>query len=187
MIRAMVMQINVGQQLKEAVGSSRSYQISDFTEEDQGRFPIQGQVELLRTDRGILVRGTLGTKIRAMCSRCLSPFDHPLRLRIEEEFFPVIDVISGISLPLGEGGGAFTIDENHILDLSEAVRQYVLLAAPMKPLCRKDCAGLCPSCGRNLNQGSCGCPAGSPDPRWSQLEKLAGTGGLLRYEGEGNS
>ena len=183
----MVMEINVAQQLNEGIGSSRSYQISDFTGDDQGRFPVQGQVELLRTDRSILVRGTLETKIRAMCSRCLSPFDHPLRLRLEEEFFPVVDVVSGVLLPVAEGTGAFTIDESHILDLSEAVRQYVLLAAPMKPLCRKDCSGLCPSCGRNLNQGPCGCLAGSPDPRWSQLEKLVGTGGLLRRERKGNS
>jgi uncharacterized protein len=183
----MVMEIDVAQQLKEAVGFSRRYQIGDFTEDDQGRFPIQGQVELLRTDRGILVRGTLETKIRAMCSRCLSPFDHPLRLRFEEEFFPLVDVVSGISLPVAEGTGAFTIDESHILDLSEAVRQYVLLATPMKPLCRKDCPGLCPSCGRNLNEGPCGCLASSPDPRWSQLQKLVGTGGLSKPEREGNT
>ena len=79
---------------------------------------------------------------------------------------------SGSLLSLPDEPGCFTIDEHHILDLTEAVRQYALLALPMKPLCRQDCAGLCPTCGHNLNQGGCGCPPQGPDPRWSGLNKL---------------
>jgi uncharacterized protein len=69
--------------------------------------------------------------------------------------------------------GAFTIDENQEIDLSEAVRQYMLLALPMKPLCREECAGLCPSCGHNLNLGPCGCPPSDIDPRFAPLTRLA--------------
>ena len=93
-------------------------------------------------------------------------------MNFEEEYFPVIDVASGGSLPLPDEPGCFTIDEHLILDLTEAVRQYALLALPMKPLCRQDCAGLCPTCGRNLNQGGCDCPPQGLDPRWSGLSKL---------------
>jgi uncharacterized protein len=55
------------------------------------------------------------------------------------------------------------------------VRQYALLAIPMKPLCREGCAGLCPTCGRNLNQGPCDCPPQVLDPRLSGLRKLLST------------
>ena len=96
-------------------------------------------------------------------------------INFEEEYLPTIDVASGVPLPLPEEPGFFTIDDHHILDLTEAVRQYILLATPMKPLCRKDCAGLCPTCGCNLNQVSCNCPPSPADSRWSELKKLLQT------------
>ena len=64
-----------------------------------------------------------------------------------------------------------TIDQ--VLDLSEAVRQYALLALPMKPLCQEDCAGLCPQCGANLNGGSCSCGRDCISSPWAQLKSLA--------------
>jgi uncharacterized protein len=100
-------------------------------------------------------------------------FSCPLTLKIEEEYFPITDVVSGASSSLPEEPSCFTIDEHHILDLTEAIRQYALLAMPMKPLCRGDCAGLCPNCGHNLNQGPCDCLPQEADPRWSELNKLA--------------
>jgi uncharacterized protein len=99
-------------------------------------------------------------------------FSYPVPVEFEEEYFPVVDVVSGRSLSLTDEPGCFTIDEHHILDLTEAVRQYALLALPMKTLCRQDCAGLCPTCGRNLNQGGCDCPPQSVDPRFSKLSNL---------------
>ena len=106
------------------------------------------------------------------CSRCLSVFDHPLALHIEEEYFPIIDVVTGLPLPLLDEPGAFTIDEDHTIDLAELVRQYTLLAVPMKPLCRQDCAGLCPTCGHNLNGGPCSCSLQRQGQHWSELKKL---------------
>jgi uncharacterized metal-binding protein YceD (DUF177 family) len=102
----------------------------------------------------------------------LSWFSCPLTLNIEDEYFPITDVVTGASLSLPDEPGCFTIDENNILDLTEAVRQYALLATPMKPLCHQDCSGLCPTCGGNLNQASCNCPPRPADLRWSELSKL---------------
>ena len=169
------MQINVAQLLKTPVGSTRSHKVSgtvDITG-DGVDSEVYGEVKLLRTNRGILVRCTLYTEIQVTCSRCLSVFRCPLTLNIEEEYFPVIDVISGASLSLSEEPGSFTIDENHILDLTEAVRQYALLAKPMKPLCCENCAGLCPRCGQNLNQGLCSCFPQEAAPPRLVLSKLA--------------
>jgi len=134
---------------------------------------VQGEIKLMRTDQGILARGILNTEVEVTCGRCLSLFSCPLTLNIEEEYFPTVDVIGGVSLPLPDEPGCFTIDEHHILDLTEAIRQYALLVIPMKPLCRANCAGLCPNCGHNLNQGPCNCPPQGGDPRWSKLKELS--------------
>jgi len=145
-------------------------QVVDIT---GGGSMVQGAVNLMRTDRGILVKGTLNTEVEVTCSRCLGLFGCPLALNIEEEYFPTTDVVSGAGLPSPDEPGCFTIDEHHVLDLTEVIRQYTLLAVPMKPLCRQDCAGLCPDCGHNLNHGPCGCLSHRADPRWSKLDRLA--------------
>ena len=168
------MQINVAQQLRAAIGSIRDYEVSEIIDVtgDGNSSLVKGKVSLMRTDRGILVKGRLDTEVELTCSRCLSLFNCPLTLDIEEEYFPTTDVVSGASLPLPDELGCFTIDEHHELDLVEAMRQCALLAIPMKPLCREGCAGLCPNCGHNLNQGACNCPPQGADPRWSELSKL---------------
>jgi len=170
----LVMQINVAQQLKGAIGSERDYEVSqniDVTGDGNGSL-VQGKVSLMRTDRGILVKGVLDTEVELTCSRCLSLFRCPLALALEEEYFPTTDVVSGAPLPLPEEFGSFTIDERHELNLTEAIRQCALLAIPMKPLCCEDCAGLCPHCGHNLNQGACSCRLQEADSRWSELGRL---------------
>ena len=168
------MQINVSQQLKSSIGSIREYEVNgniDITGKGNSS-QVKGKVNLMRTDRGILVKGVLDSGVELTCSRCLNLCDCPLVLNIEEEYFPTTDVVSGASLPLPEESGSFTIDEDHVLDLTEAIRQCAILAIPMKPLCGEDCAGLCSYCGHNLNRGPCGCPPQGADPRWSKLSKL---------------
>jgi len=166
------MQINVAQQLKEPVGSTRDYKVDDVVDIANGGCQFKGEVRLIRTNRGILAKGRLNTEVAIACSRCLNLFSYPLTLDIEEEYFPVADVVSGSRLPLPDEPGCFIIDEHHILDLTEAIRQYALLAVPMKPLCREDCVGLCSICGKDLNQGPCGCLHQETDPRWSKLKEL---------------
>jgi uncharacterized protein len=167
-----MVQINVSQLLKAPIGSTRDYEVSGIVDLEGSNSTVQGEVRLTRTDRGILAEGTLHTEIELTCSRCLSLFNCPLTLNIEEEYFPTTDIVTGVPLPLPDEPGSFTIDEHNILDLTEAIRQYAILAIPMKPLCRKDCAGLCPTCGANLNQGPCNCPPKPADLRWSELSKL---------------
>lgn len=164
-----VITINVAQQLKESVGSVRHYEIDETTEEG---LPIHGEVQLLRTNRSILVTGKLETTDRGICSRCLEEFDHPLTLDIEEEYLLPNNTESDLSPTPQNETGTFAVDENNLLDLSEAVRQYKLLTLPMKPICRQNCTGLCPYCGCNLNQGTCTCTPIRPDSPWAQLQNL---------------
>ena len=169
------MQINVSQLLKESIGSARDYEAGELIEVtgDSSGTGVQGKVRLLRTHQGVLVKGELRAEVGLNCSRCLSLFHYPVTLKIEEEYLPTIDIASGVPLSSSEEPGSFIIDEHHVIDLTEAIRQYSLLAIPIKPLCREDCAGLCPSCGQNLNQGPCGCPPRAANHRWSELSKLA--------------
>lgn len=168
------MEINVAQLLKGPIGGTRTHNVSDLVDVlgDGQRTLVYGEVNLVRTQRGILVNAHLETEAKANCGRCLREFTMPLPLHIEEEYVPTFDIITGVPLASPEDPESFTIDEHHIIDLDEAIRQYALLAIPIKPLCREDCAGLCQSCGRNLNEGSCECPTTDTDPRWAKLRQL---------------
>lgn len=164
---------NVAQLLRESVGAIRSYQIQPEVEIRQGEeVTFTGQLELLRTDKGILTRANLKSSILETCSRCLTSFNSTLSVEFQEEFYPTIEVNLGYKLPPPEDSSAFTVDENHILDIKEAVRQYTEMALPLKPLCKPDCAGLCSQCGKNFNEGICQCPPLPTDPRWMALKDL---------------
>ena len=167
------MQINVSQLLQEPIGASRHYQVNETAVLENGStHHINGECQLLHTQRSILVKCKLDTDAELTCSRCLSAFRQPLTVKFEEEYLPTVDVMTGMPLDTTDDIGHFTIDNNHILDLNEAIRQYTLLIMPMKPLCQEDCFGLCQKCGKNLNQGPCDCPKQEIDPRWSKLSKL---------------
>jgi uncharacterized protein len=168
------MQINVSQLLQEAVGSTREYEIDEEAEiTGDGENPmVRGRCQFLRLQRSILVSCRLDTVVELNCSRCLGQFRHPVKIKFEEEFVPTVDVTSGAPLPEPEEASTFTIDEHHVIDLTEAVRQYLVMALPMKALCDEDCAGLCPTCGKDLNKGACDCPPQEIDARWSELAKL---------------
>ena len=139
-----MLQVNVSQLLKEPVGATRNLEIADRVRVLDGASFVSGQVKLIHTNRGILTSGHLLVEVEAECCRCLELFSCPLEIDIEEEYFSTVDVHSGSGLRLPEDYESenFTIDEHHILDLSEAIRQYAIIAIPMKPLCRQDCAGI---------------------------------------------
>jgi uncharacterized protein len=169
------MEINVSQLLKAPIGSIREFNLDDPVVVLEGDSPRQvtGKISLIKTHRGILARGTVETVVSLECSRCLKTFKKKLTLNIEEEYFPSLDINSGTPVEVPDEPDGFTIDDHHILDLSEAIRQNALLAIPMKPLCREECAGLCPVCGKDLNKDQCECNEGSIDPRWTKLAGLA--------------
>ncbi len=171
------MRYNVSQLLKDHVGATRHYQLQeDISELDPGLQPLTdltGSVELIRTNDGILVRADLRTSIELACSRCLTQFALPVRFQIEEEFFPTLDITTGARLPVPDDADqAVMIDAHHLLDLSELVRQDLTLALPLVPLCRNECKGLCPTCGKNKNEGDCDCSETELDPRFAVLKQL---------------
>jgi len=160
---------NVAQLLKEPAGAFRDYRLEDdvvFTDAPEwGPVRVRGTVRLLRTGPGILVTGALHTAIAEECSRCLQPLREALGCELEDEYFPMLDLTSGQPVEVPPDG--FPIDAHHLLDLTEAVRQAIVVSQPIQPLCSAECRGLCPECGANRNEAS-----GAGDPRWAALRAL---------------
>ena len=174
------MYFNVSQLLKEPSGSRRAYQIDEMLSlSDENRVSrVYGEVDLLRTDKGIWGSAHLESTMLCTCSRCLVEYEQPLRITVDDEYFPAVDVATGtMSDRPDEDTGDFHIDDNHVLDMSEAVRQYSALSIPMKPMCGEECLGLCLGCGVNLNEISCRCDMAPTDERWGALLELARTNG----------
>jgi uncharacterized protein len=170
------MQFNVAQLLKEGVGSRRSYSLDETFEAlpETGTTRVRGEITLTCIDKGIWVSGSIETNASSLCGRCLTLAEYPVRFRVDEEYLSMVEIDSGAPIRVPElevKEGAFTLDSHHTLDLAEAVRQYVIINLPMKPLCRQNCAGLCFTCGANLNDHPCDCST-STGSRWSPLLDL---------------
>jgi len=169
-------QWNVAQLLKEPIGATRHFDVlatvlqaeADVTQ----AAPLTGRVSMLRTNLGVLIQGVLAGSVTVECTRCLKPVTIPVTVELEEEFKPTVDVVRGAYVPVDEEDTALLIDEHHVLDIGEVLRQAVLLAVPIQVLCRPDCAGLCQTCGQDLNEGTCDCADEESDARWEQLSAL---------------
>jgi uncharacterized protein len=170
---------NVAQLMKAPIGTT---QVNDFHEEDfqagddiQVVGPLDGHVRMRRTNQGLLVDGWVDLTLQLECNRCLKVSEQPMHITFEEQFYPTVDVVSGLPLAPLDEEEIFPIDAHHELDLTEAIRQNTLTALPMVTLCQEDCKGLCSQCGHDLNLGPCECRP-VVDARLSVLEKLLQNG-----------
>lgn len=171
-----MMEYNLAQLLKQAIGATRAYTLN---EDLQGldpaitaSEPLTGKLKLIRTQDGVLMALNGKTSLRVACSRCLEAVDVPVPLAFEEQFLQTVDVITGLPLGPSQNDPALLIDSHHDLHMADVIREYLLLALPMQPLCREDCKGLCPHCGHNLNEGPCDCNSAAVDERWNALGAL---------------
>jgi uncharacterized protein len=120
----------------------------------------------------IMLRATVNASARLMCDRCLEHFEE--RIGTGYTILYVMETRSTEEIQSEEEMQVLSHDTNYI-DLDEDVRQYLELSLPQKQLCRGDCAGLCPICGRNKNNDQCSCAIEEIDPRWDALKKLSGS------------
>lgn len=133
-----------------------------ITEED-GKVisPIFCNVKIIRADSNIFLDGYVNTKLQLECSRCLSNFEYEVNEKMVLYYKNVnkVKAILEREIELNEDDIlTFTYDGDEI-DLSERVRETILISLPMKPLCKEDCKGLCPYCGSDLNFNNCNCKA----------------------------
>ena len=147
----------------------------DFSEEVAGMGLDMGRVEPLLDFRllleslveGVLVTGEVRGTLRLACIRCLREFERPLEVSLSE-------VLAYEGQPGAEEGYQISADR---ADLEPLVRDTVLLAMPLNPVCRPDCKGLCPRCGADRNEGDCGHRPERTDLRWEPLRSLKETMG----------
>jgi len=151
-----MLRYNVADLLRSAPGTSERHHLVVTTlpmaEGVELADPVEGDVRLTHTGRGVLVQGSVRTALAEQCSRCLRGAKAVLRAEFEEEALPSVDLEGG-SLPAHEEGPeVLRISEHHELDLEPVVRDAISLAEPIAPLCRPDCPGLCETCGLDLTE-----------------------------------
>lgn len=124
--------------------------------------------ELEKTSRQIYLKTKIITAGQFQCDRCLDNFDQPISTS-----YSVCYVYNKVD------GERFSTEELQVispdtvsLDLTEDIRQMILLSIPLKLLCSEDCKGLCSQCGANWNHRSCDCKQDEKDPRWQGLQDL---------------
>jgi uncharacterized protein len=166
---------NVAGLLGDESGAERVFDVADARIDlgDELRLaePIAGRVRLVRTNRGILATADMRTALDLECSRCLREVILPVDIRFQEEYLPSLDLATGRPLPIEDEPDVGRLTDHHEIDLEPSVRDAILLAEPIAPLCRPDCPGLCVVCGLRLDEGEHDHPDDDVDPR---LEALRG-------------
>lgn len=119
-------------------------------EQDLGKQNLNISFKAQLISQEVLVTGNVKGEVTQECFSCNERFLFPLELNLTLSFPASVEII----------------------DLEEEIRQLVLLSLPNKPSCRENCSGLCPKCGKNLNQGACGCKKESLPNKWGKLKDL---------------
>jgi uncharacterized protein len=141
-------------------------------EEFASEGPVRVSLDVHNTGKALLVYGKFEGAVHLACARCLADVLVDVQGKIDEQFSLPGVTIAGLELidQVEPAESAFT---DQVLNVTELVRQQILLSLPMRVVCSDDCQGLCPVCGHNLNEGSCGCPQEEGHPAWKALRDLA--------------
>ena len=116
--------------------------------------------------------GSFSTEIENPCARCLEPVHNAVSEKFDLLYRPLGVDASGEEVSISQAETEIGYYQGEGLLLEDVLKEQVLLALPVKQVCRPNCKGLCPQCGKNLNVESCDCVASMPDPRWSALEDI---------------
>ena len=157
----------------------------DLTEDDAVLpGPLAVSLDLTNIEGLVAVTGVLEGTIVRECVRCLKEYEDPLAFSVRAAFIPEtksaprypkrIDSrkarAKGLEAePEEEPDDQYQYQGNY-LELAPMLREHVILAAPMQPLCSDDCLGLCAQCGKNLNEGPCQCAAEPPIPTFRVVQ-----------------
>ena len=153
----------------------------DLVEGVEQKTPLKasGRAELLRENWGagkivedIRLVGSFSTQIEVRCARCLDPVPN----RVQENFDLVyrpqgVDAV-GAEASISRAETEIGYYQGEGLLLEDVLKEQILLALPVKQVCRRDCKGFCPHCGSNLNLESCNCVSTMTEPRWAALEDI---------------
>ena len=161
----------------------RTFQPAQFdtpqaTDEDYAVVaPVHLVVDVHKDRDAYRVTGRVQTRLRLECGRCLDAFEIPVDSAFELRYVPEPGASHAaradeVEAEVAEDDLTTAYYRNETLDLGELMHEQFVLALPMKPLCSDACHGLCPSCGTNLNKGTCDCKPAWKDPRLEALQGL---------------
>ena len=131
---------------------------------------VTGKVRLSGND--LFVNGHVETRAQIECDRCLKPVELPFSADFALEYITGDEYESSATAELTEDQLLIAVFDGKGIDVDEVVKEQILLAVPTRMLCREDCKGICPECGKDLNTGECGCVKDDIDPRWAALKNL---------------
>jgi uncharacterized protein len=155
--------------------------VIDLGEEVRQRTSLKtaGRAELVEEHHGkhkiikdIRLRGRLSAGLELQCARCLDPVKQDVKREFELLYRPLGADAGKDELSVTDAEAEIGYYQGEGVLLEDVLREQVLLALPLKITCRDDCKGLCPHCGKNLNQEKCSCAAPAEDPRWAALKEI---------------
>jgi uncharacterized protein len=147
-----------------------------FPEEDWVRVgPVRAELFLIRRNQRVFLDGRLQFASRFECDRCLESYEEvqDFRFRIDFEYLAADDpywLTEDHQCPEAEMDVVILSEPE--IDIEATLEQQVILSVPAKRLCSETCRGLCPSCGHNLNNGSCSCSGLEQDSPFQVLARL---------------
>jgi uncharacterized protein len=138
---------------------------------------VEGELLLTRAGRAVVMTGRLHTVLGLLCGACLARFEQPLDFPVAEEFGRASAAAgepSRVTTELDVGDFVVRVGPDESIDVTDIVRQHLILALPISPRCREGCRGLCPECGADLNAGPCACrPASDVSSKHASGGRLA--------------
>jgi uncharacterized protein len=155
--------------------------VIDLGEEVRQRSPLsaEGRADLVEEHHGkhkivqdIRVKGKSETSLEVACARCLDPVTQQVERSFDLLYRPLGTDSGHEELSVTDAEAEIGYYQGERLLLEDTLREQVLLALPLKTICRDDCKGLCPHCGKNLNENQCSCVDDVEDPRWSALKEI---------------
>jgi len=151
----------------------------DFTETEvrqAGPLHAKGTAELLpNTDGEVRVEGAFAVNMESECDRCLGQARFPLKSRFDLFYRPMSFIAREEEVGIDEGEAEIGFYEGGGMELEDILREQILLLLPMQKICKEDCRGICPVCGRNRNEAPCECRVPVKDDRWQALRKISNT------------
>jgi Predicted metal-binding, possibly nucleic acid-binding protein len=147
--------------------------------QQNGILKATGQAQLVREQHGkhqfindIRVVGGLSAKVDLTCARCLEPISREVSRAFDLLYRPLGSDAGKAEMSVTTAEAEVGYYQGEGLELDDVLREQLLLALPLKAICREDCKGLCPHCGRNLNAEQCNCSEPIEDPRWTALKDI---------------
>jgi len=138
---------------------------ADLVEEHHGKHKII---------KDIRIRGRLTTSLESNCARCLEPLTQDVKREFDLLYRPLGADAGRDEISVTDAEAEISYYEGEGILLDDVIREQILLAVPLKVTCREDCKGLCPHCGKNLNQEQCSCAVTQEEPRWAALKEIRG-------------